>query len=316
MLPLLGALLLALTAAVPASAYPGPGHVTGDVLVHDPTMIRTADGYVLYSTHGGLEARTSTDRVHFRRAGSAFATPPSWWRTYSPTSDVWAPDISHHDGRYLMYYAVSSFGSNRSAIGLATSTTGRPGSWTDQGVVYTTSTSSDHNAIDPSLLVDADGRWWLSFGSYWSGIHAIRIDPASGKRAAWDTTRRHLATRPASPHAVEAPHIIRHGSFYYLFVSFDRCCAGTSSTYKIMVGRSTEPTGPFRDRNGTPMVNGGGTPLLETHGRVIGPGGQSVLHDTDGDLLVYHYYDGEDRGTAKLGVNLLGWDAAGWPYAY
>ncbi|WP_354533032.1 arabinan endo-1,5-alpha-L-arabinosidase, partial [Nonomuraea sp. KC401] len=304
---------LALLAST-AFAYPGPGHVTGDVVVHDPTMIRTSTGYVLYSTHGYLEARTSADRVAFSRAGSAFRTPPSWWRTYSSGNDPWAPDISQHGGRYLLYYAVSGFGSNHSAIGLATSTTGQPGSWSDQGVVYATTTSSDHNAIDPNLLVDSSGRWWLSFGSHWTGIRMIRLDPSTGKRLPGDGTLHHLATRPDAPHAVEAPHIVRHGGHYYLFASYDQCCAGTSSTYKIKVGRSTSPTGPYADRSGRSMLNGGGTTVLETHGRIVGPGGQSVMRDVDGDLLVYHYYDGADNGTPKLGINLLGWDADGWPY--
>lgn len=56
-------------------------------------------------------------------------------------------------------------------------------------------------------------------------------------------------------------------------------------------------------------------PVLESHGSVIGPGGQSVMNDTDGDLIVYHYYDGHDNGTPKLGVNLLNW-SSGWPVAY
>lgn len=315
-LAILAAAATLLLTAVPALAYPPPGRVTGDTVVHDPTMIRTSGGYLLYSTHGYLEARTSTDRVHFTRAGSAFTSPPSWWRTYSPDNDPWAPDISYQGGRYLLYYAVSSFGSNHSAIGLATSSTGRPGTWTDQGVVHSSSTSSDYNAIDPDLLVDASGRWWLSFGSHWTGIRMIRLDPATGKQHPTDRTRYHLATRPDSPHAVEAPDIVRHGGYYYLFASYDRCCAGTDSTYKIKVGRSASPTGPYVDRNGRRMLDGGGTLLLETHGRHIGPGGQSVMRDSDGDVLVYHYYDGADGGTPKLGVNLIGWDSAGWPYLY
>ncbi|TMR32170.1 arabinan endo-1,5-alpha-L-arabinosidase [Nonomuraea zeae] len=313
-------IIVAALAALPllggSLAYPDPGRVTGDVVVHDPTMIRTSSGYVVYSTHGYLEARTSTDRINFTRAGSAFGSPPSWWRTYSPGNDPWAPDVSQQGGRYLMYYAVSSFGSNNSAIGLATSSTGRPGSWSDQGIVYATSTSSDHNAIDPSLLVDSSGRWWLSFGSYWTGIRMIRLNPSTGKQLSSDQTLYHLATRPDAPYAVEAPAIVRHGSYYYLFASYDRCCAGTDSTYKIKVGRSSSPTGPYTDRSGRSMLSGGGTLVLETHGRFIGPGGQSILHDSDGDLLVYHYYDGAAGGTPKLGINLLGWDSAGWPYVY
>ncbi|MGO4424541.1 family 43 glycosylhydrolase, partial [Streptomyces sp. MCAF7] len=125
-----------------ASAYPNPGRVTGDIVVHDPTMIRASDGsYLLYSTHGGLEARTSTDRIAFSRSGNAFNTPPSWWKNYSSSNDPWAPDISYQGGKYLMYYAVSSFGSSNSAIGFATSSSGKAGTWTDYGIVHSTTGS-------------------------------------------------------------------------------------------------------------------------------------------------------------------------------
>ncbi|ORT55735.1 arabinan endo-1,5-alpha-L-arabinosidase [Streptomyces sp. CB03238] len=315
LLALPAAVLLALAPSA-AHAYPGPGRVTGDIVVHDPAMLRTPSGqYLLYSTGDGLQLRTSTDRVHFSRHSSAFPTRPAWWRTYNGTSDVWAPDISHHGGRYLMYYAVSSFGSNTSAIGLATSTTGLPGSWTDHGPVYTSTSASDYNAIDPHLFVDGDGKWWLSFGSWWTGIKMIRINPGTGKQHATDTARRSLASRPTGTKAVEAPSLVKRGGYYYLFASYDTCCAGTSSTYRIKVGRATRVTGPYYDRNGVSMLNNGGTPVLESHGRYIGPGGQSVMADVDGDLLVYHYYDGQDNGTPKLGVNLLNW-SSGWPVAY
>ncbi|MFC5815160.1 MULTISPECIES: arabinan endo-1,5-alpha-L-arabinosidase [Nonomuraea] len=310
----MAAVVTLLLNTTPALAYPPPGQVAGDTVVHDPTMIRTPFGYVLYSTHGHLEARTSADGVTFTRAGDAFDTPPAWWSTYSAENDPWAPDISHERGKYLMYYAVSSFGSNHSAIGLATSRTGRPGSWTDRGIVYATELGMDHNAIDPNLLVDREGRWWLSFGSYWTGIRMIRLDPRTGLRHEKDRTLYHLATRPDAPYAVEAPDIVERGGYYYLFASYDRCCAGLDSTYKIKVGRSTSPTGPYTGRDGQPMMTGGGTLLLETHGRFVGPGGQSVMRDRGRDVLVYHYYDGDDGGTPKLGLNRLAWDADGWPH--
>jgi arabinan endo-1,5-alpha-L-arabinosidase len=214
-----------------------------------------------------------------------------------------------------MYYAVSTFGSNKSAIGLAASTTGLPGSWTDYGTVYTSTTSSDYNAIDPNLFVDGDGKWWLSFGSWWTGLKMIQIDPGTGKQLSSNTTRYSLASRPTGTKAVEAPYIVKRNGYYYLFASYDTCCAGTGSTYKVKVGRATSVTGPYYDKNGVSMMNNGGTPVLESHGRYIGPGGQSVMSDSDGDLIVYHYYDGNDNGTPKLGINLLNW-SSGWPVAY
>jgi arabinan endo-1,5-alpha-L-arabinosidase len=81
-----------------------------------------------------------------------------------------------------------------------------------------------------------------------------------------------------------------------------------------MVGRSTTVTGPYTARNGTPMTSGGGTQVLAGHGSVHGPGHQAVFTDTDADVLVYHYY--ADNNASLLGINLIGYDTAGWPFVY
>ncbi|WP_407562299.1 arabinan endo-1,5-alpha-L-arabinosidase [Streptomyces sp. 184] len=297
-----------------AAAYPGPGLVTGDVYVHDPSMVRTDSGkYLLYSTHGLVEGRASTDRTAFGRTGDAFGRAPGWWAEYSPGNDPWAPDVSKVGDTYYMYYSLSTFGSNHSAIGLATSSTGEPGSWQDRGRVIDSQPGDDYNAIDPSLLVDG-GTWYLAFGSWWSGIKQIEVDPATGKPAG-EPVLRSLASRPTGTKAVEGPTVVKRGAYYYLFASYDTCCAGVDSTYKIKVGRATAPNGPYVDKNGVDMRNNGGSLVLESHGDIIGPGGQDVIADVDGDLLVYHYYDARQNGAAKLGLNLMSWDG-GWPTVY
>jgi arabinan endo-1,5-alpha-L-arabinosidase len=77
------------------------------------------------------------------------------------------------------------------------------------------------------------------------------------------------------------------------------------------VGRSSNVTGPYLDRNGVPMTAGGGTEVLAGHGSIHGPGHQAVLADTNEDVLIYHYY--ADNGVALLGINRLIYDSAGWP---
>ena len=230
--------------------------------------------------------------------------------------EIWAPDVSEHHGTYFMYYAVSTFGSNNSAIGLATSPTAFPGSWTDKGLVFATKTSDVINAIDPNLLVDGAGRWWLTFGSFYSGIAQVRLDPATGRRLAGDTAAPVLlASRPDLPsHAIEAPSLIQRGRWYYLFTSFDLCCQGEASSYREMVGRSLTPNGPFYDETGRPMLDGGGTQIIGTHDTVIGPGGGSVIRDGRGWEMVYHYYDGLNQGVPHIALNRLVWDSAGWPH--
>ncbi|WP_182881203.1 family 43 glycosylhydrolase [Microbispora sp. H10949] len=293
-------------------AYPDPGYVTGDVGAHDPEVTKKPDGsYLLAYTGDNIALKTSTDRTAWRNAGVAFPGGASWTHAYTNGSNtLWAPDITYLNGRYYMYYAASTFGSNHSGIFLATSTTGASGSWTNQGLVIESNTSDNWNAIDPNLVVDDQGRWWLDFGSFWSGIKMVQLDPATGKRL--NSTVLSISGRNGG--ATEAPFIYRHGGYYYQFVSFDLCCKGASSTYRIMVGRSTSVTGPYVDRNGTAMTSGGGTQVLAGHGSIHGPGHQAVLADNDGDILFYHWY--ADDGSSRLGINKLGWDSAGWPYVY
>lgn len=308
-------------ATATAPAWPLPGTVSGDMSVHDPSMVKVGSQYLVASTHNQVELRVSDDRINFRRLGPAFRSVPAWWSRFSSSNDVWAPDVSFHNGKYWMYYSVSSFGSNNSGIGLATSDTGQPGTWVDTGAPILTSPHAgyDFNAIDPNLLVDKNGKWWLTFGSFRLGIYMVALDPQTGKPSTTDTRIRHLAQRlHVWPDPVEAPFVYYKDGYYYLFVSFDYCCKGVNSTYSIHVGRSTAPDGPYIDQAGRNMVGDGGTLLLGTHGNwVIGPGGQSVIHDNadNHDLLVYHYYDGRDNGKPKLGINYLGWEN-GWPYVY
>ncbi|WP_249999082.1 arabinan endo-1,5-alpha-L-arabinosidase [Actinoplanes sp. M2I2] len=300
------------TPTVPPPSYPGPGVVTGATGTHDPAMVKTpSGGYLVAQTGDNLPLTTSADRTAFRAAGSVFPGGAPWTTAYTGGSrNLWAPDISYRNGRYYLYYSASTFGSNRSAIFLATSPTGASGSWANQGLVIESRTSDTFNAIDPNLLVDDAGRWWLSFGSFWSGIKQVALDPSTGKRSG--ATVRSIAGRNGG--AIEAPFLFKHGAYYYQWVSFDRCCQGAASTYRIMVGRSTSPNGPFTDRNGVAMTAGGGTQVLAGHGSIHGPGHQAVLADTDADVLVYHYY--ADNGASRLGINLLGYDAAGWPFVY
>lgn len=298
--------------APPASAYPAPGRVTGDVGVHDPSMVKRPEGgYLVAHTGNDIALKTSADRVAFRDAGTAFPGGAPWTGAYTGGSrNLWAPDLSHHNGRYWLYYSASTFGSNRSAIFLATSPTGASGTWTHRGLVVESRAGDNYNAIDPDLVVDDQGRWWLSFGSFWSGIKMIALNPATGLRA--DSTLRSLAGRDGGP--IEAPNIVKRGNSYYLFVSFDYCCRGASSTYRVVVGRSTSVTGPYVDRAGRALTSGGGTEILAGQGGVHGPGHQDVFGDTDHDILVYHYY--ADNGAPLLGLNWLGWDSAGWPYVH
>jgi len=289
---------------------------TGDsstIGIHDPSMLKAGSTYYLFSTHGLIHAHTSTDRVNFSDDGYALPSLPSWTNSYTGSSgDLWAPDASSHSGAYWLYYAASTSGSTNSAIGLAISPSGAPGTFVDTGSpIYTSANCSGSNAIDPASVVDASGNAWLAFGSWSKGIHIVPVSNTTGIPTGASCTQ--LAYHPSGT-GIEGSNIYLHGGYYYLFASINTCCKGSDSTYRIIVGRSTSITGPYTDRGGVALTSGGGTILLSAHGNIIGPGGQSVYSDSDGDVLVYHYYDGNNNGNPALGINLLGWTSDDWPY--
>jgi len=310
--------------------------VEGDLeYTHDPSIAKDGDTWYLFGTANGpvrdgeLPIRCSQDLHFWKRCGNVFDKIPDWIGKESPaTKELWAPDISFFNGEYHLYYAFSVFGKNTSGIALLTNKTLNPRSpafhWQDRGLVLRSLVTDDFNSIDPNLVLDDKGQPWLSFGSFWTGIKMRRLDAKTGLLSAEDTKVYSLATRkrpdnpPPNPpglpgdwQAVEAPFIIHHGDFYYLFVSFDLCCRGTKSDYKTMIGRSSSVTGPYVDVAGKPMLLGGGTSLLLGNSRWIGPGGESLLPQKDGDIIVFHAYDGV-TGHAFLQISTIAW-VDGWP---
>ena len=311
--------------------------LSGDYpLTHDPSIAKENSTYYVFATalspaEGQFPIRCSADLLNWKHCGRIFDQIPAWIHAASPkTGILWAPDISFFQGKYHLYYAYSAFGVNTSGIALATNVTLDPKSpryhWNDEGLVLKSTAEDDFNAVDPNIVFDKSGRPWLSFGSFWSGIKMRRIDVKTGKPSAADQKIYALASRakpenaaPAKPglppdwEAVEAPFIVRHEDFYYLFVSFDLCCRGTNSSYRTMVGRSRSVTGPYIDADGKPLLHGGGTQLLTPNRRWIGPGGESILQRPEGDIIVFHAYDA-DSGKPALQISTLTWQD-GWPHA-
>ena len=171
-------------------------------------MAREGGTYYVFSTgdpagsigNGNIQIRTSSNLRSWSYAGTVFATKPAWITTaLGDIPNLWAPDISYFGGLWHLYYAGSSFGSNNSVIGLATTPTLDPRSpryhWTDDGLVFRTTSADNFNAIDPSLVTAADGGKWLALGSFFSGIKMIQLDAATGKPAASPTVYS-LAAKP------------------------------------------------------------------------------------------------------------------------
>lgn len=333
---LLGCCVL-LIGALPAGAQ------VGDVTpVHDPSVMQVGGVYYLFCTGRGIPIRTSVDLFHWQRAGTVFAIPPlpppphtgspgrpfvlpkdwhpggpAWTHAYSGGFDsYWAPDISFFAGQFHLYYAASTFGQTHSAIGLATSASldaSSPGhGWTDRGLVVATRSDDDYNAIDPAVFCDADGRVWMVFGSCWSGIKLVELNPGTGLLL--DPTKPPLAIahRP-SGRPLEEGYLTHRGGWYYLWASYDHCCRGAQSDYRIVVSRAKAVTGPYVDRAGNAMLEGGGTPVMSSQGAMRGPGSCAVCSGAGREWLFFHFYDADHHGRPTLQIRPLVWDASGWP---
>ena len=311
-------LLLGLVCAAHAAGleWPAVRTLEGELRIHDPsTIVRVGSNYWIFGTGWGIRSRFSSDLSRWQAGPPVVSSPPDW-----TTSTVkgnhgyfWAPDVVQVPGRYLLYYSVSTWGSRDSAIGLATASAPASGStnlnWQDRGCVLRSTARDEFNAIDPSALLDTSGRLWLAFGSYWSGIKLVELNPATGLRLATNSPIYSLAWNES----IEAACLYQHGDFFYLLVNWGQCCQGTNSTYQIRVGRSPAATGPFLDRAGTDLMQRGGSLLLGTDGNRIGPGHAGILKEGDRYWLSYHYYDANEHGIPKLGLVPLNWSADGWP---
>jgi arabinan endo-1,5-alpha-L-arabinosidase len=296
--------------------------------IHDPAMAREGDTYYLFSSGPGIMFYTSEDMVHWKLGGRVFPGEPAWAQRVTSRFDgrEWAPDIERHEGKYYLYYAVSAPGENNSAIGLTVNDTLNPASpdyhWEDQGIVLRSITGRDlWNAIDPNIIVDEDGTPWLDFGSFWGGIKLVKLS-SDWKTIAEPQEWYSLAKRDRSvleddrnpgPAQIEGPFIFRKGDYYYLFVSWGLCCRGKDSTYKIMVGRSRDVRGPYLDKEGISMAEGGGSLLLAGDTHWAGQGGCSVYAFDGKDYLVFHAYEMADNGLQKLRIAELDWDKDNWP---
>jgi arabinan endo-1,5-alpha-L-arabinosidase len=299
-----------------------------DIRVHDPVMIRQDGTYYVFCTGFGISVFSSRDLENWTNLKPVFEHPPEWaiHAISGFRGHIWAPDISFHDGQYYLYYSVSAFGKNTSCIGLATNITldqDDPGyKWVDHGKVIESVPGRDlWNAIDPNFIMDEEGTPWLVFGSFWRGMKLFRMNEdfsAPAEPQEWYT----VAARPrdyytedrlAGEGAIEAPFLFRKNGYYYLFVSWDFCCRGVESNYKIMVGRSVKVTGPYLDKMGRDMVHGAASLVLEGNKDLPGVGHNSVYTFDGTDYIVFHGYDAAENGRSKLIIRKLDWDVEGWP---
>jgi Glycosyl hydrolases family 43/Ricin-type beta-trefoil lectin domain len=323
----------------PAEEPQGQIPLTGSVDVHDPTVFKDDDTYYMSATNGPIRSAPSLGGP-WTNLGSV---PRAGWTSSHPglSGGLWAPHVQRIDDTFYFYYATSSFGTNNSAIGLKTTQTpGNPASYVDHGAPIITSGAANpdhetHNAIDPAIWPDENGDWWIVWGSHFDGIMIQQL----GEDMTSVVGERYLVAHrssdvfpvedpgcpfplPTCPNfnRIEVPSIFAKDGYFYLMAAWDWCCRanGNDNTYKVIIGRSERIHGPYLDKNGVDLAEGGGSIILNS--RVAQPGVTPTgLYRTAGapDVLVedgvyyltYHSY----RPQNTLGIRPMNWHD-GWPY--
>ncbi|MBI1332283.1 MAG: family 43 glycosylhydrolase [Armatimonadetes bacterium] len=313
------------------SIFPGDGaYAEHSENTHDPMIIDLGGQVFCLSTSGnGFGVMKSTkDFKTWKVWGPIIPEAPDWLKKLIPEHrSIWAPDAVQVGKSVCVYYCASRyFGGNDSVIGFLQNDHFDPekphDGWVDHGkVIESSKANGDHyNCIDPDVKIDEAGRHWLYFGSYYSGLYVVELDPETGKIKDGAKPAPVANNKSSRENALEGAAQCYRDGYYYLFVSYGLAAQGVRSTYQIMVGRSKTPDGPFVDANGTTMTDGGHVNFLKTSPPMFSPGHCEILHHSDGRwLMSYHYYDGrrfwvgDKWGLPRLQVREVLWSKDGWP---
>ncbi len=328
---LLSVCCVAVVAQGQRRGFPREAFKTETPMVHDPVMAYEDSTYHIFATGLGIQHMTSKDLKTWTVLPQPVMTVmPQWTRDSVPgfTAHVWAPDVIKWHGRWWISYSCSTFGKNGSAIGLLSTRSLSFPVWNDEGCIVTSKAKRDNwNAIDPNFVIDEQDQPWLVWGSFWDGIQMARLDTtmhiAAGEKPRtiarrYDPANKKRMANPTSKYAgtnaIEAPFIFRHGDYYYLFVSWDYCCQGSKSTYRVAVGRSKNVAGPYVDREGVDMAKGGGVLFLEGDKQNYEAAGHCAAYHMNGqDIFICHGYSTAHKGAAMLIQKPIYWTADGWP---
>ncbi|MCI5937132.1 MAG: arabinan endo-1,5-alpha-L-arabinosidase [Eubacterium sp.] len=293
---------------------------------HDPAIYQddVTGMYYIYGT--GAMCQKSKDLVHWERVGKIVENPPKEAIDWVGGSDIWAPDIVKVGDEYRLYCSNSTFGVQQSDIFLAVADSPE-GPFVPRGIVLKSSDQLPVNAIDANIITDREtGEMYMVYGSFWGGIHALKLDKETGL-AAEEGIGVCLARRPAwLSTAIEGPYVVYNEDtgYYYLFVSY----GSLKSDYQVRVGRSKHVLGPYVDYHGREMTDVDDADNTIGHLAFCGyqwndgipymaPGHNSVLRDKDGSwYLLCHIREKNFTGTPEpstMQVRKMFWTESGWP---
>lgn len=315
-----------------------------EVSVHDPVVIRDNDVYYVFGSH--LAAAKSKDLMVWNQISTHLHDNnpliPNVYReleeslTWARTDTTWAKGVIKLNKKYHMYYSVSTWGSPRSAIALATAEN-IEGPYSYEGIIINSGVEGDQkgetyvraihpNTIDPDLFFDHKGKLWMVYGSYFGGIFILEMDPETGRPYPNQGYGKRLAGGSHAPMEGPAIQYNPETGYYYLFVSFGTLAA--HGGYNIRVARSKNPDGPYYDPAGNDMCEAKGNAIQRYGARLIGnfklaeskigylsPGHNSAYYDTQtGKNYIFFHTRFPGKGEMhNLRVHQMLMNSEGWP---
>jgi beta-xylosidase len=268
----------------------------------DPSILRTAGGWYATSTSDdwlpAFPVLQTRDLVHWRQAGAVLTRRPEWAR-----NDFWAPELIRRDGRFLAYYAALAKNGRRCVAGASAGRIAGP--YRDHGPIVCSRTGE----IDPLAVEDEQGAAWLVWkrdGNSRGRATPILAAPLAPGGMSLAAPPRELFRAGASWERdnIEAPALLRHGGFIYLFYSAGHCC-GRNCAYATGVARAHTLLGPWEKRR-RPILRGGGAMRC--------PGHVGVTWARNGaPLIAYHAYVRGDPSDRQLFTTPVRFGVDGWP---
>lgn len=286
-----------------------------DYSAADPTVWKEGNNFYLFATNT-TKIRKSNDLITWTDGNNMFVTKPTF--VTEKGAAMWAPDIEKVGDKYILYFAMSAMGKPATAgIGIASADSPEGPFSLDisvdgKGKLFTSDEIGVRNSIDPAYY-DDNGQKYLVWGSF-NGLYAIKLN-ADGTRPYPDLATAKAEKVMVAGNAFEAPHIHKHGEYYYMFASVGSCCNAMLSTYMTVVGRSKSVLGPYVNKEGKSMVDNGFEVVIKGNDKFVGPGHNSqLITDSNGrDWLLYHsYYREKPNGGRYLMLDEIVW-VDGWP---
>jgi arabinan endo-1,5-alpha-L-arabinosidase len=270
----------------------------------DPDVLKAGEMYYAYATNGNginIQAARSRDLVHWEVLEDALPELPAW--AVQKFGWTWAPEVfSPNEGQYVMYF-VSRFAigfDGTQCIGIATSED-PAGPFVSPSPEPFICQTDRGGSIDPSFFMDTDGQryvLWKNDGNssgyqVWLYIQKVSAD---GLTLEGESQRLLTVDQRWEGNLVEAPTLWQHNGKYYLFYSAN---AYNDRRYATGYAVAEDIFGPYVKAE---------EPLIATDlaAGLVGPGGQDVVLDPDGDSWILFHGWAPD-GYRRLYLAPLDW---------